>query len=283
MKKNLLLAIICLCALFISPASAQNKQGILRILAIGNSFSEDAIESYLFELAKVENKQIIIGNMYIGGASIELHVNNAKNDKAAYSYRKIGLDGIKVTTKNISIAQALADESWDYISLQQASPFSGQYEVIMKDLPNLIGYVQQLKPAHTKLVYHSTWAYQQDSNHKGFANYNNDQLQMYHQIVEVSRTLSKNKAFEFVAPAGTAIQNMRTSSIGDHLTRDGYHLELHYGRFAAACTWFEKLYGKDVRKNSFKPKTISELQAKIAKEAAHQAVRKPFKISKIKY
>ena len=153
----------------------------------------------------------------------------------------------------------------------------------MKDLPSLIEYVNNIKPTQTKLVYHSTWAYQQDSEHKGFANYNNNQLEMYQQIIDVSRKMSKNKTFKFVTPVGTAIQNARTSSISDHFTRDGYHLELHYGRFTAACTWFEKLYGIDVRKNSFKPKTITEIQAKIAKEAAHQAVSKPYKISTIKY
>ena len=283
MKKIYLLLLVCFIALFNSNTYAQNKQGVLRILAIGNSFSEDALENYLYELAKAENKQIIIGNMYIGGASIELHVNNSKANKAVYSYRKVGLDGKKVTTKDVSIEKAIKDEPWDYISLQQASPLSGQYEVIMKGLPSLIEYVNKQKAAHTKLVYHSTWAYQKDSNHKGFANYNNDQYKMYSQIVDVSRKIRKNKAFTFVTPAGTAIQNARTSSIGDRFTRDGYHLELTYGRFTAACTWFEKLYGLDVRKNSFKPASISDLQAKIAKEAAHQAVRRPYKISKIKY
>ena len=107
MKKTILIAITCFMALLMNQSFAQDQKGILRILAIGNSFSEDALESYLYELAKAEHKQIIIGNMYIGGASMELHVANAKADKAAYSYRKIGLDGIKVITKNFSIAQAI--------------------------------------------------------------------------------------------------------------------------------------------------------------------------------
>jgi len=40
----------------------------LKVLAIGNSFSEDAVENYLFELAEAVGKKIIIGNLYIGGA-----------------------------------------------------------------------------------------------------------------------------------------------------------------------------------------------------------------------
>ncbi|WP_373564704.1 DUF4886 domain-containing protein [Sphingobacterium sp. E70] len=44
--------------------------GVLRILAIGNSFSEDAIEQNLYELAKAGKKKIVIGNLYIGGAPL---------------------------------------------------------------------------------------------------------------------------------------------------------------------------------------------------------------------
>src|SRR5690606_14538220 len=38
---------------------------VFRILAIGNSFSEDAIESYLYELADAADIQVIIGNLFI--------------------------------------------------------------------------------------------------------------------------------------------------------------------------------------------------------------------------
>ncbi|MBD1429585.1 DUF4886 domain-containing protein [Sphingobacterium litopenaei] len=277
MKK--ILSLLFALAFLTFDSSAQEK--VLKILAIGNSFSEDGIENYLHDLAKADGQQIIIGNMYIGGASIELHVKNSRQDKASYSYRKVGLDGKKVTTKDVSISQAIADENWDYISLQQASPYSGQYDVIMKDLPELITYVKSLKKLHTKLLYHQTWAYQHDSKHAGFANYDNSQSKMYSGIVDASKKINKIKDFVMVIPAGTAIQNARTSSQGDTYTRDGYHLELNYGRFTAACTWYEKLFGKDVRKNSYKPEKVTDLQAQIAKQAAHKAVKKPFKISKV--
>lgn len=281
MRKLILL--IALITWHFSTTIAQNTHddGILRVLAIGNSFSEDGIENYLHELAKADNKQIIIGNMYIGGAPVSLHVKNANNNNPNYAYRKINLDGIKKETKKVSLEEALKDEKWDYVSLQQASPLSGKYDVIMQDLPELIKYVQALAP-QTRLIYHQTWAYQHDSKHKGFANYNNSQTEMYKSIADATKRISKNKAFTFIVPAGTAIQNARTSSVGDTYTRDGYHLELNYGRFTAACVWYEKLFQADVRKNPYKPEKVSELQAKVAKEAAHKAAKKPFKPSKIK-
>lgn len=255
---------------------------IIKILAIGNSFSEDGIENYLHELATTTDKKVVIGNLYIGGAPLSLHIQNAQEDAAKYSYRKIGLDGKKNTTTGISISQALDDENWDYVSFQQASPLSGKYDIIMESLPALVSYVREKVSAQTQFVYHQTWAYQRDSEHKGFANYNRDQLTMYKAIADASKKVNALGDFKYIIPAGTAIQNARTSSLGDTFTRDGYHLQLDYGRFTAACTWYEKIFGDDVRKNPYKPEQVTDLQAKITKEAAHKAVKKPYKVSKVK-
>ncbi len=258
------------------------EDDIIKVLAIGNSFSDDALEHYLYELASTAGKKIVIGNLYIGGAPIGLHLKNAHNNLKAYSYRKINVDGKKNKTEQVSIEEALADDNWDYISLQQASPLSGKFNVIMEGLPDLWTYVTAHAHEDSKLVYHQTWAYQQDSKHEGFANYNKQQLVMYDSIVHVAKALDKSGDFAFIVPAGTAIQNARTSSIGDHMTRDGYHLNLDYGRFTAACTWYGKLFKLDPRKNSYRPEKVTEEQAKIAKESAYKAIKKPFKVSKVK-
>lgn len=254
----------------------------IKLLAIGNSFSEDAIENYLHELAAAIDQPIIIGNLYIGGAPISLHVKNAMEDNASYSYRKITANGKKTTTEKVSLAHAIDDEKWTYISLQQASPLSGKFDVIMEGLPHLWTYVKAHAEDNTKLIYHQTWAYQSDSKHEGFVNYNSSQKLMYDSISSVSRKIAKSKDFDLIIPAGTAIQNLRTSSIGDHATRDGYHLELNYGRFTAACTWYEALFRQDVRKNRYAPTSVTPLQATIAKEAAHKANRRPYKVSRVR-
>src|SRR3546814_10463706 len=68
--------------------NAREQPDTLRVLAIGNSFSQDAVEQYLYELAAAADKPIIIANMYIGGAPLSLHWENADADKAAYRDRK---------------------------------------------------------------------------------------------------------------------------------------------------------------------------------------------------
>ena len=283
MRKSILLLFVIFTHLIAFAQVSPKDDGVIKILAIGNSFSEDGIENYLHELGTANGKKMIIGNLYIGGAPLSLHVKNANEDAAKYQYRKIGLDGKKITTKDVSISQALSNENWDYISFQQASPLSGKFDVVIESLPKLVSYVRGKVNPEAQFVYHQTWAYQHDSNHKGFANYNRDQLTMYKAIADVSKKVSKLGDFKYIIPAGTAIQNARTSSMGDTFTRDGYHLQLDYGRFTAACTWYEKIFGEDVRKNSYKPEKVTELQAKIAKEAAHKAVKKPYSVSKVKW
>lgn len=269
-------------------AHAQQKDplddGVLRVLAIGNSFSEDAIENNLYELAKAANKKIVIGNLVIGGAPLSLHAENVGSNKNAYSYRKIDLEGRKTDRKQISILTALEDDAWDYISFQQASPLSGQLDSFFPHLGNLKTYVSgHVKYTNTKYILHQTWAYAQHSTRSVFANYNRSQEQMYQAIMKTTKTIVEDKMYGFtmLIPSGTAIQNMRTTYIEDNLTRDGFHLEYGYGRFTAACTWFEKLFNEDVTRNKFMPEAVSATAAKAAKVAAHAAVLQPYTITKL--
>lgn len=244
--------LIIFCLLF-SVWSAMGQDKVVRILAIGNSFSEDAIEQHLFELAEAEGVPAIIGNMYIPGCSLERHVNNARENAAAYAYRKVGSDGKKVETLNMSLEKALADEEWDYVSLQQASPLSGIYDTYAAHLPELIAYVKTRLPKHTKLILHQTWAYAGTSNHDGFKNYQKNQLTMYHAITAAVKRAAKENKMDVIVPSGTAIQNARTSYIGDCLNRDGYHLGIPVGRYTAACTWFECIFKRKVVGNRYRP------------------------------
>lgn len=271
-----------------NPVNAQEKDplddGVLRVLAIGNSFSEDAVENYLYDLAKAANKKIVIGNLYIGGAPLSLHATNVSSNKNAYAYRKIDLEGNKTNRKQISILTALKDDAWDYISFQQASPLSGQLDSYSPHLGNLKAYVSSnVKYANTKYIFHQTWAYAPHSTRPAFANYNRSQEQMYNAIMNTSRAVVEDKMYGFtmLIPSGTAIQNMRTTYIGNNLTRDGFHLEYGYGRFTSACTWFEKLFNENVTRNTFIPEAVSATAAKAAKVAAHAAVLQPYTITKL--
>lgn len=264
--------------LLLGVSAALNAR-TLRILAIGNSFSRDAVEQNLHELAKADGDTAIIGNLFIGGCSLERHSGNIRDDKHDYVYRKIGADGKMKEKKNTSIAEALKDDQWDYVSLQQASPFSGMFEKYEPYLPGIIKYVKENAPKKSKIILHQTWAYQQGSGHSGFKNYDRDQLKMYRAIVDANKRAAKLGKIKTVVPSGTAVQNARTSFIGDNMNRDGFHLDLSHGRFTAACAWYETLFDKDVTRNTWAPKGMNRDIAAVAKRAAHEAVVNPYDIT----
>ena len=279
--KQYKIVVICMCILLLLAGGAYAQQKTVRILAIGNSFSQDAVEQYLHELAEAEGISTIIGNMFIGGCSLERHVKNARDNAPAYAYRKIGTDGKKREKGKMSLEAVLADEDWDYVSLQQASPFSGMYETYEASLPELIEYVKARLPKKTKLMLHQTWAYASTSRHSGFKNYNCNQLTMYQAIADAVKKAAKANKIKIVIPSGTAIQNARTSFIGDHLNRDGYHLDVKIGRYTAACTWFERIFKHNVVGNPYAPEGLDEARKTVAQKAAHAAVKHPYKVTEL--
>ena len=277
--KQYKIVVICMCILLLLAGGVYAQQKTVRILAIGNSFSQDAVEQYLHELAEAEGISTIIGNMFIGGCSLERHVKNARDNAPAYAYRKIGTDGKKREKGKMSLETVLADEDWDYVSLQQASPFSGMYETYEASLPELIEYVKARLPKKTKLMLHQTWAYASTSRHSGFKNYNCNQLTMYQAIADAVKKAAKANKIKIVISSGTAIQNARTSFIGDHLNRDGYHLDVKIGRYTAACTWFERIFKHNVVGNPYTPEGLDEARKAVAQKAAHAAVKHPYKVT----
>ena len=199
----------------------------ISILFIGNSFSDDT-EAYVVEiLLELGYTTINVGNMYIGGCDIETHYNNIMNNAKAYDFRMRTHNGRKYTEyvpssvggEKQTLAFAIAYKNWDIISLQQGSALSGVADSYA-NLSALKAEVQnKATNADVKFVFNMTWAYQQDSTHSAFPTYNSDQMTMYNAIVGAVQA----KVDFTVVPNGTAVQNARTSFVGDTLTL-AYHL-----------------------------------------------------------
>ena len=269
--------IIFLIALALTTLSASAREP-LKVLAIGNSFSEDAIEQNLYEIAAAAGKDIIIGNMYIGGCTIDKHIECIAGDKPAYRYRKI-VDGKTQETYNYKLSDAIKDEAWDYVSVQQASGYSGLPDSYAR-LGELCEWVRANAPQAT-IIFHQTWAYSRTSNHQHFPWYDRNQQKMFAAILDASEAAVKANGISLVVPSGRAIQFARSTALdafGDDLTRDGFHLDRKAGRYIAAATWFESLFGKSVVGNKYCPETMDTKQLKIAQKCAHRAVRQQRKV-----
>lgn len=267
--------------LFLAILSLPANSKDIRILAIGNSFSEDAVEQYLYELALEGGDNLIIGNAYRGGQGFESHWDVVVADKADFEYRKV-VDG-KKTNNRKTLKECVTDEPWDYITFQQVSQDSGRPETYEPYLGNLLDYVKELATnANVKFGLHQTWAYAKNSTHGGFANYANNQMTMYNAIVDaVNKAKEAHAEISFIVPSGTAIQNGRTSFIGDNFNRDGYHLDYGIGRYTAACTWLEKITGQTAIDKKYVPSGVNEVVAMVAQHAAHAAIEKPDEVTSL--
>lgn len=223
----------------------------MKILSIGNSFSQDA-HRWLHSLAAAGNDNIDTHNLYIGGCTLERHLECIQNNLKDYD--KEGNNG-KFLCKS-SVLEELLGDTFDVITLQQASGFSGKPQSYIPYLSNINEFVKKYQPK-AKIYFHKTWSYEIDSTHEHFKFYNNDQKEMYRRISDSSKMASKLIGAEII-PVGDVIQSLRENTKefdyaggGLSLCRDGFHLSLLYGRFAAAATWYKVLTGKDADTEKF--------------------------------
>ena len=265
------------------PEEVRIYSGSFKILAVGNSFSEDAT-AYLYQIAANYGiKNIIVGNLYYGGCSLQMHWNWAANNSSPYTYYK-NTSGT-FTSSNSSLLNALTDEDWDIIVMQQVSGLSGKPDSYEPYLTNLKNFIMENKTnPDAKLAWHMTWAYQGNSTHSDFAKYNNNQMTMYNAIVDtVNEKIVPDDDFEYIIPSGTSIQNMRTSYVGDNLTRDGFHMSIPLGRYITGLTWFKTFTGASLNTITYAPSGVDNVDKAAAKEAVDNAYKNPFGVTNSTY
>ncbi len=282
--------------MLIMPAAAQTKDdGVLRILAIGNSFSDDGTEYLPALLENLDVDNVEVARLYVGGCTLESHMKFYDNEEAAYLFyhSKAGQNKWTKAEEKVTMQYALGLGEWDIITMQQASGYSGQYDSYTPHLARLIDVVKQAQP-NAKLVWHMTWSYSSDSNHKHYAFYDNDQTTMDNAILKCLHTLLGEFAeIETVIPSGTVVKSLRGSAINNYpkdLTRDGFHMGHGAGRYALACTWYETLVkpytGKSMMGNTLRVcgglVSVSDVVALYCQQAAKQAAKRPFDVRKVK-
>lgn len=218
----------------------------MKILSIGNSFSEDA-QRWLHLLAKDNGIDIECANLYIGGCSLEMHWINEKENNAFYDYQVNG----NPAEEKISISDALTRDNWDIVTVQQVSNFSGMPETYEPFLADLLSVINSALP-DAEICIHQTWGYEIDTEHPGFVNYNCDQKEMHSRIKQTVQFFSDKYKLR-ILPSGDTVQSLRENTAefdypngGLSLCRDGYHLTYDYGRFAAAATWLVTLTGRKI-------------------------------------
>ena len=237
----------------------------MNVLAIGNSFSEDATR-YLHDIARADGIKINVVNLYIGGCSLERHYRNMLSDQRAYELQYNG----QKTGFFVSLGETLLNREWDIITLQQVSSQSFNSNSYQPYIVEIAAYVRKYAP-NAKLYLHQTWAYEEGSDKLlHIAKYQRAKT-MLHDVVKVYSEIATLIGADGIIPSGEMFGTLRKNGIAP-IHRDTYHASLGIGRFALGILWYRILTGRQVLENSFCDfdEPISADVVKKIKETAEQ-------------
>jgi hypothetical protein len=210
----------------------------IRILAIGNSFSQDAF-GLLHAVAEERGLDVETVNLYIGGCSLGHHYRNIYSEEKEY---QLYLNGAQTPFK-LSIKEALLADDWDIVTFQQVSSKSGDYSTYEPYLSELSSYVKKLAPLAKQYI-HAIWAWSDERLSKSALPYS----------TSAQMTACDNEAYALAAraigadgyiPATIAMEKLYRK-IGDAAYRDGSHASLGVGRYMLALLWFGVIFGREV-------------------------------------
>lgn len=296
---------LLLAALLFATLTGTAAAKTLRLLTVGNSFSQNATR-HLDGLAKAGGHTLIHRPIVVGGASLELHAEKARQH-AADPQAKAGR-----YSNGRSLAEMLREDRWDVVTIQQASikshdpatyqPFAGQLrDLIAAEAPQ------------ARLHVHQTWAYRSDdprfSRPSGKPGEPASELAMHQGLTAAYTALAKaleapllpvGDAFHLAtldprwrfqpdpgfdpkqAKPGEVPPQKHSLHVGwiwrqpkgggrAQLVMDGHHANLA-GEYLGACVWYEVLFGDSAVGSAFVPKGLDPAFARFLQETAHRAV-----------
>ena len=239
----------------------------LKVLSIGNSFSDDA-QHYLYQIARAGHQELKAVNAYIGGCSLHRHYINMLSGDKAYQMELNGFfSGLAVGLQEI-----LLNDEWDVVTLQQASHFSHRYDTYQPYLTELAAFVRRCCPK-AKLLIHQTWAYEQGSHRLCEELGYTDQAEMFRDLKDAYAKAAASIKADGILPNGETLQNALAAGI-PKVHRDTFHADLGIGRYMLAATWYQALTGKSIFDNSFRDfdLPVEEKWIPIAQRASYDAV-----------
>ena len=238
-----------------------------KILFISNSFGEDATR-YLYGIARAAKEDVKVVTLYIGGCSLYRHYRNMLSEEKAYDFL---LNGVR-SGLSVSLKQALLSDEWDFVTLQQCSPKSGEEESYFPYITELAAYVRKMAPA-AKLYVHETWSFAE-----GCARFDLTPFKARGEMIPAIKKAYKNaeKAIKAdgIIPSLDAMNELY-SEIGDKAYRDGFHCSLGVGRYMLGCLCYITFFGKDIIGNIYSDfdEEVSEDEVLLAQQIAKETAK----------
>ncbi|MBQ8849465.1 MAG: DUF4886 domain-containing protein [Clostridia bacterium] len=241
----------------------------IKVLSIGNSFSQDA-QRYLYGIARADGIEIKAVNLYIGGCSLSKHCRNILSEDDVYSFE---INGICNTGIKVSMKEALLSDDWDYITIQQQSLESCDYDTFTPYLEILNEYVRRHCPK-AKILLLKTWGYKNGSEKLEKAGYSSNR-EMFEDIEKAYAKAKERISAKRIIPLGNAVA-MAAEMGAENIYRDEFHMSMGFGRYLLGLVFYGSLVGRPVDINPFCDfdKDISDEDVALAKKIATEVLKK---------
>lgn len=245
----------------------------MKILAIGNSFSQDAT-AWLEQIALSSGKSAMVRNVFYPGCSLKEHCEFFERGNRAYDYE---CNAQSLDYRKYSLDEILKKEPWDIITFQQNSANAGTIESYEPYLTQLMQNVRDFCP-NSKFWLHRIWAYDYNCEWNEFNNYGRNRDEMFEKIYYATEHIAAKHQLSII-PVGDYIQSARKLEIfdtdnGEPLYRDRAHLSFGAGRYLAGLIWFRYVLHGEMNNVSFIPSGISPKIAKHLISIASQELNK---------
>ena len=232
----------------------------MNVLAIGNSFSEDATR-YLHGIARADGESLNVVHLYIGGCPLDKHFRNMMSEDRTYELQYNG----EKTGFYVSIKEALLNRTWDVVTLQQASPRSFDKDSYYPYINKLAEYIRELAP-RARIYIHETWAYEDGSEKLSRLGRFDKASEMREAAIDAYAKAARAIDADGIIHSGTLFGALLENGI-EKIHRDTFHASKGLGRYALALLWYRELCGRSVLDNPFCDfdEPISDAEILIAK------------------
>lgn len=244
----------------------------LKVLDIGNSYTQDA-QAYLPQIIEASgiDSDFSLYRAFRPSASFKTWVdcwNDADNESYSIDFcAGTSLDGISgygSASDGALFRKVLQSVKWDIILIHQVSTYSNDYSLWEGNGAG--GYLQDLIRIIRMTNPQATIGYLMTHSYRGtyWANSEGSSLLRWRNTAEATRQLKLEYGIDFIIPYGTAVQNLRASSLNDsyEFSEDGTHMGAGLGDYVAGCCYFESLlaprYGVSIWGNTFRLTNLDE-------------------------
>ena len=244
----------------------------LKVLDIGNSYTQDA-QTYLPQIIKASgiDNDFSLYRAFRPSASFKTWVdcwNDSDNEYYSIDFcagtSLGGISGSGSASDGALFRKALQSVKWDIILIHQVSTYSNDYSLWEGNGAG--GYLQELIRIIRVTNPQATIGYLMTHSYRGsyWANSEGSSYLRWRNIADATKQLKLEYGIDFIIPYGTAVQNLRASSLNDgyEFSEDGTHMGAGLGDYVAGCCYFESLlaprYGVSIWGNTFRLTNLDE-------------------------